>query len=171
MKYFLVSGGLDSSTMYKEFYKKGDTAVFINYQQESLTQELKNVKHLTNDDFLYLEVKKPNKLNDFYYQGRNLLFLSLVLSKTQEGDEIYIGVSATDYDEFPDCRPYFFKTLNLAFSTYKVSVKTPYVFTERKEIYKKAKEFKLNYTSCYSPTKNGLPCGVCLSCIVDMDNR
>ena len=115
-----------------------------------------------------------------YVPARNTLFLSYTLAYAEvlKCDNIFIGVNSVDYSGYPDCRPEFitaFEVLaNLAtkasvegFSKFKIHA--PLMQMTKAEIIKKGLSLGVDYGlthSCYDPSKTGLACGICDSCLL-----
>ena len=115
-----------------------------------------------------------------YVPARNTLFLSYTLAyaEVKKCDNIFIGVNSVDYSGYPDCRPEFIRAFealaNLAtkasvegFSTFKIH--TPLMQMTKAEIIKKGLSLDVDYGlthSCYDPSKTGLACGICDSCLL-----
>ncbi len=112
-----------------------------------------------------------------YVPARNTIFLSIALSlaETLEADAIYIGVTATDYSGYPDCRPEyvtaFQQMANLAtkraVNGQPVSIKTPLLHLQKKEIITKGIKLSVPFEhtwSCYQGDTTA--CGRCDSCLL-----
>ena len=117
------------------------------------------------------------KIPSTYVPARNTVFLSIALAyaETIDADAIFIGVTATDYSGYPDCRPEYIKAyqkmVNLA--TKKciegnlIQIKTPLLNLSKAEIIKKGKKLGVPFDktwSCYLGKK--LACGRCDSCLL-----
>jgi 7-cyano-7-deazaguanine synthase len=115
-----------------------------------------------------------------YVPARNTLFLSLALAwaETLACTDIFIGVNATDYSGYPDCRPEFIQAFErLAGLATKLGteggaefkIHTPLMKMSKAEIIRTGLELGLDYSlthSCYDPTPQGLACGQCDSCLL-----
>jgi 7-cyano-7-deazaguanine synthase len=114
-----------------------------------------------------------------YVPARNTIFLSYALAWTEvlEATDIFIGVNAIDFSNYPDCRPEFVKsfqrTANLATKAgmegKKITIHAPLMYMTKGEIIKKGISLGVDYSmthSCYNPGKDGLPCGKCDSCLL-----
>jgi len=114
-----------------------------------------------------------------YVPARNTIFLSYALAWTEvlEATDIFIGVNAIDFSNYPDCRPEFVKsfqrTANLATKAgmegKKITIHAALMYMTKGEIIKKGISLGVDYSmthSCYNPGKNGLPCGKCDSCLL-----
>ena len=120
----------------------------------------------------------PSKIPVTYVPARNTIFLSFALAFAESigAFDIFIGVNATDYSGYPDCRAEYIsafeKMANLATAaavqkkgTFKI--RTPIIKMSKSQIIKTGTRFGVNYAlthSCYNPGKNGKPCGRCDSC-------
>ena len=114
-----------------------------------------------------------------YVPGRNTIFLSYALSfgETIGAEAIFTGVNALDYSGYPDCRPEYIAKFNqLAGLATKqgvegqpVTVIAPLIEKTKVEIIQWGDKLGVDYSltsSCYNPTKEGLACGECDSCIL-----
>ncbi len=113
-----------------------------------------------------------------YVPARNTIFLSYALAWAEVlgAWDIYIGVNATDYSGYPDCRPEFVaafeKMANLATAAAvegkgKCTIHTPIIEMTKAQIIKTGTDIGVDYGlthSCYDPAKDGKPCGHCDSC-------
>ena len=113
-----------------------------------------------------------------YVPARNTVFLSIALARAETINtfDIFIGVNALDYSGYPDCRPAFIsefeKLANLATKNgvekkgeYKIH--TPLINLTKSEIITKGIGLNVDYSitsSCYDPSDNGYPCGLCDAC-------
>ena len=112
-----------------------------------------------------------------YVPARNTIFLSYALAWAEVlgAFDIFIGVNATDYSGYPDCRPEFiaaFQTLaNLATAAAvqdkdKYIIHTPIIEMAKGQIIQTGTKLGVNYGlthSCYDPV-NEKSCGKCDSC-------
>ena len=136
---------------------------------------------LTSDD---LEVPAAEK--DFeesgvipvtYVPARNTIFLSFAasLAETLEARDIFIGVNSLDYSGYPDCRPAFIRAFeqcaNLgtraADEDWNFRIHAPLQNLRKTEIIRRGLELGVDYSmthSCYNPSSEGTPCGICDSC-------
>jgi 7-cyano-7-deazaguanine synthase len=114
-----------------------------------------------------------------YVPARNIIFLSysLAWAEVLGSTNIFIGVNAIDFSNYPDCRPEFVesfqKTANLATKAgmegKKIQIHAPLMYMTKGEIIKKGISLGIDYSmthSCYNPGKDGLPCGRCDSCLL-----
>jgi 7-cyano-7-deazaguanine synthase len=114
-----------------------------------------------------------------YVPARNTIFLAYALSWAEvlEATDIFIGVNAIDFSNYPDCRPEFVKsfqrTANLGTKSgiegKEITIHAPLMYMTKGEIIKKGISLGVDYSmthSCYNPRKDGLPCGKCDSCIL-----
>ena len=112
-----------------------------------------------------------------YVPARNTIFLSLALAfaEVTGAGAIVIGINALDYSGYPDCRPEYITAFEgmAALATRAgvegrpIRVLTPLLHLSKAEIIRLGQalgvEFGLTW-SCYSPSKEGYPCGDCDSC-------
>jgi len=114
-----------------------------------------------------------------YVPARNTIFLAYALAWAEvlEAADIFIGVNAIDFSNYPDCRPEFVKsfqrTANLGTKAgmegKKITIHAPLMYMTKGEIIKKGISLGVDYSmthSCYNPGKDGLPCGKCDSCLL-----
>ena len=113
-----------------------------------------------------------------YVPARNTIFLSFALGLAESigAGPIYIGANVVDYSGYPDCRPEFLSAFeqmaNLATQisvngAHKFSIRAPLLMLTKAEIIKKGLELGVDYSltwSCYDPTPEDTPCGLCDSC-------
>ena len=113
-----------------------------------------------------------------YVPARNTIFLSYALAWAEVlgAWDIYIGVNATDYSGYPDCRPEYieaFETLaNLATAAAvegrgSYIIHTPIIQMTKAQIIQTGTKIGVDYAlthSCYDPDNEGRPCGHCDSC-------
>ena len=127
-----------------------------------------------------IDVPKTGVADDIpvtYVPARNLIFLSLTLGLAEARDarDIFIGVNALDYSGYPDCRPEFIEGFErLADLATKAGdqgsgfrIHTPLQHMTKADIAREASRLDLDPSwswSCYDPTKDNLPCGLCDSC-------
>lgn len=127
-----------------------------------------------------IEVPKGGLSEDIpvtYVPARNLVFLSLALAWAEAigSKDLFIGVNALDYSGYPDCRPEFIQGFEgLARVATKfgseggtVKIHAPLQNLRKSEIAREAARLGLDpgdSWSCYDPTPDGKPCGLCDSC-------
>lgn len=112
-----------------------------------------------------------------YVPARNLIFLSLTLglAEARNARDIFIGVNALDYSGYPDCRPEFIQGFErLADLATRAGdqgsgflIHTPLQHMTKADIAREAIRLGLDPAwswSCYDPTGDNLPCGLCDSC-------
>ncbi|MFA5291785.1 MAG: 7-cyano-7-deazaguanine synthase QueC [Phycisphaerae bacterium] len=200
----LLSGGLDSATTLVIAKSKGFKcyAMTFRYGQRhgiELKAAQKNAKffkvqHLIvdvnpavflNSALTDKSIKVPinrridtSKIPVTYVPARNTIFLSyaLALAESIGAFDIFIGVNATDYSGYPDCRPEYIdafeKMANLATAAAvqkkgKYKIHTPIIKMSKCQIIKTGIRLGVDYSkthSCYNPDKEGRPCGKCDSC-------
>lgn len=112
-----------------------------------------------------------------YVPARNTLFLAYAIAyaELENAGEIYFGANADDCIPYPDCRPAFFEAFGeVARHATKQAAEgnppriiAPLLGLKKSEVISLGKKLgaPLEYTfSCYSPTANQDPCGVCDAC-------
>lgn len=104
------------------------------------------------------------------FRNANLLSLATSYAEIKGADAIFIGVQASDYSGYPDCRPEFIeafqRVIDLGTSD-ETSVKlmTPFVNLNKTEILKKGFELGVPYEYTWSCYRDDHPaCGSCDSC-------
>ena len=112
-----------------------------------------------------------------YVPARNTVFLSIALAyaETLNADAIFIGVTATDYSGYPDCRPEYInafqKMADLAtkkgVENNPIHIKTPLLFLSKAQIISKGKKLDVPFEHTWSCYQGGAKaCGVCDSCLL-----
>lgn len=112
-----------------------------------------------------------------YVPARNTIFLSVALGWAEAAGarDLFIGVNALDFSGYPDCRPEFIAAFEaMANTATKAGVEgegfkvhTPLMSLDKAGIIAAAQAVgaPLDLTwSCYDPTPEGRPCGLCDSC-------
>ncbi len=119
--------------------------------------------------------KIGKKIPSTYVPARNTIFLSISLAYAEvlKADAIFIGVTATDYSGYPDCRTEYIKSFqkmaNLAtkraIEGEKVNIITPLIDLSKSEIIKKGIKLNVPFEKTWSCYKGGKKaCGKCDSC-------
>ena len=115
-----------------------------------------------------------------YVPARNTVMLSLLLGLAEvvEADQLFIGANAVDYSGYPDCRPEFLRAFEKLATVATVAgaehgiqfrVRAPLLELTKAEIIRRGRQLGVDYGltwSCYDPTRDGLACGHCDSCIL-----
>ncbi len=108
-----------------------------------------------------------------YVPARNTIFLSVALgwAEAAGATDLFIGVNALDYSGYPDCRPAFIAAFeamaNVATKDGGFTVHTPLSAMTKADIVREGGLLGVDFGmtwSCYDPTPEGRPCGVCDSC-------
>ncbi len=112
-----------------------------------------------------------------YVPARNTVFLSIALAYAEalDADAIFIGVTATDYAGYPDCRPQYIeafqKMADLATKRgvegKSIKINTPIIHLSKADIIRKGLELGAPFEktwSCYSGGQEA--CGRCDSCLL-----
>ncbi len=200
----LLSGGLDSATVLEIAKQQGFDLYALSFsygQRHSI--ELESVKKiirrspvkehkiiqidlrvfggsaLTDD----IEVPKHLRPTDSpsipvtYVPARNTIFLSFALAYAEVigASNLFLGVNAIDYSNYPDCRPEFIdafeRMANLATAAgvtgKRITLSTPLIHMSKAEIIKTGLELSVDYSitnSCYDPSMEGEACGMCDAC-------
>lgn len=115
-----------------------------------------------------------------YVPARNTIFLSFALAWAEvlNAYDIFIGVNALDYSGYPDCRPAFieaYEAMANKATAYGVEAKeririhAPIIHMSKAEIIAEGVRLGVDYSltrSCYDPTRDGISCGHCDSCLL-----
>ncbi|QXO96247.1 7-cyano-7-deazaguanine synthase QueC [Methanospirillum purgamenti] len=196
----LLSGGMDSSTLAFLAKHDGYDILALHFTYGQRTEEKERecakriARHLNALEFLdvdlaYLkkvgassltdqrmQVKPHNEAGEGIpetyvpFRNANLLSVATSFAEARAADAIYIGVQASDYSGYPDCRPEFIdafqKVITLGTRPDSgIELKTPFVRLNKAEILKIGMELNAPYEdtwSCYS--ENEIACGICGSC-------
>jgi 7-cyano-7-deazaguanine synthase len=137
---------------------------------------------LTSDEkmsYFESEDQIENKIYNSYVPSRNTIFLSLALSyaETIGANNIFAGPNKDDYNNYPDCRPDFYKKFEelailgtkIGAEGGKINILTPLINMTKPEIIKLGLSLGVDYGktfSCYDPSIEGKACGKCLSCTI-----
>lgn len=197
----LFSGGLDSTTCLAYAKSQGFNchAISFNYHQKHSAElnaakriaahlganhiiiDLPNAQFhgsaLTDEKVNVPDFHASNAIPVTYVPARNTIFLSFALAWAEvlNANDIFIGVSAIDYSNYPDCRPEYiqaFQTLaNLATKSgvenNHVRIQTPLIHLSKAETIELGIGLGVDYSmtvSCYQADPQGLACGKCASC-------
>ena len=115
-----------------------------------------------------------------YVPARNTLFLAHALSFGEAigAGTIFIGANALDYSGYPDCRPEFLEAFermsNLGTragveGALRFEIRAPLLTMTKADIVRRASDLGLQFeltTSCYDPSREGVACGACDSCLL-----
>jgi 7-cyano-7-deazaguanine synthase len=121
---------------------------------------------------------KHGEIPPTYVPARNTIFLSYALAWAEvlNAFDIFIGVNATDFSGYPDCRhdyiQAFEKMANLATAvgTQKkgsFTIHTPIINMTKSQTILSGLKLGVDYSmthSCYDPDREGRSCGRCDSC-------
>ena len=100
-----------------------------------------------------------------FVRGRNLMFIAAAINASVLGNynQIWLGATKEDQEDYWDCRNDFFYTLNFAIQD-PISITAPLIMMSRKEVLAMIPKPLLSLTwSCYQPIGNN-PCEKCNSC-------
>lgn len=118
-----------------------------------------------------------------YVPARNTIFLSFALAWAEVlgASDIFVGMNASDYTGYPDCRPEYLAAVermaDLATKagvegTQRLKIHAPLVHMSKAEIIQTGLSLGVDYaltSSCYEPSPQGDPCGRCDSCRLRLD--
>ena len=80
--------------------------------------------------------------------------------------EVWIGATASDCEQYPDCRPSYLRSASLLCEPFGVRVRAPYAPLSRADVRHLAETMGMDLSwswSCYQPIGDQ-PCGTCDSC-------
>lgn len=200
----LLSGGLDSTTVLSLAIEAGYTPYCLTFQygqrhdrevayaQQIVAQtpQVQDHKIVTIDLRVFggssltsnIEVhklvnSKEGEIPNTYVPARNTIFLSYALGYAEsiQATDIFIGVNAVDYSNYPDCRSEFItafeKLANLATKSGvlgdQFKIHAPLQNMSKPEIIKTGLRLGVDYsmtTSCYDPVNDNTACGQCEAC-------
>lgn len=192
----LLSGGLDSATTlyFAKKYGYKPYALIFDYNQRHRREldaaiKLSKLNHIpyyiakislpwARSSLTQPKIKVPfnrdvtqRGMPNTYVAGRNIIFLSYGASFAESigAKKIFIGANTRDYSGYPDCRPDFLRSMemavNLGISHKGIHIVTPLIDKTKREIVSLGLQlgvpFELTW-SCYLGGKQ--PCGRCDSC-------
>jgi 7-cyano-7-deazaguanine synthase len=133
---------------------------------------------LTTDSPIPKNGESEDEVPSTYVPARNTIFLSYALAWAEvlESFDIFIGVTSVDYSGYPDCRPEYIeayevmanKATRAGIEGKKLSIHTPLIDLSKAQIILEGDKLGFDYSithSCYDPSKDGISCGTCDSCI------
>lgn len=200
----LLSGGLDSTTCLAYAKNEGYDCFCISFDygqrhKFELDYAQKIAKHygakdhlifklgineiggsaLTDNNIAVPTTGLQSEIPVTYVPARNITFLSIALgyAEVKQANDIFIGVSAVDFSNYPDCRPEFIAafetTANLAtkvgVTSGLIKIHTPIINLTKAETIKLGAALGVDYSttvSCYQLDSAGFACGVCDSCLL-----
>lgn len=120
-----------------------------------------------------------DEIPNTYVPARNTVFLAIALSYAESlgAEDIFIGVSAIDYSNYPDCRPEFIQAFEaVANSGTKAAdgqaryrIQTPLITLSKAQTIQAGLALGLDYSktvSCYQLNDALEACGHCPSCLL-----
>jgi len=113
-----------------------------------------------------------------YVPARNTIFLAhaLAWAEVLGAEDVFFGANVMDYSGYPDCRPEYLQAFErLADLATKAGVEgksrfrihAPLIRMTKAEIIRTGHALGVDFSltwSCYEPTADGRPCGLCDSC-------
>jgi len=110
-----------------------------------------------------------------YVPARNLVFLSLAVAWAEfsGAQAVFIGVTSVDYSGYPDCRPEFIRSFEIAANLATregtegdgIRIEAPLLYLDKASIVNLGKELGLDHSLTWSCYKGGeKACGRCDSC-------
>lgn len=190
-----LSGGLDSATVLALAIRDNHevNAVGFEYGQPHRI-ELEHAERIAARYGVPFEtVRIPNmpKTNAVVFAGRNLVLAATAISlaAARGFGAVAFGCNASDWQDFPDCRPAFWNSVRAAAEAYGIRVLTPLIYHSKQDVAETARRYgvPIDLTwSCYSPRYvpggdgwdaggsraaayenhpiEPVPCGKCLAC-------
>lgn len=196
----LLSGGMDSSTLAYLAKHEGYEILALHFTYGQRTEDKErecahliarnlNALEFLDVDLAYLKRVGASSLTDpnitvkshekagggipqtyVPFRNANLLSVATSFAEARGADAIYIGVQASDYSGYPDCKPEFIDAFQQVITLGTrpdsgIVLKTPFVRLNKAEILRMGMNMEVPYEdtwSCYS--ENDVACGVCGSC-------
>ena len=176
----LCSGGVDSLALVVQAVIQGKEPMLfhVQYEHPAAEKELEAVQriwksfagtyklHLHRSEIIASALSiGEGKQGARFVRGRNLMFIAAAINASTLGDydQIWLGATKEDQEDYWDCRNDFFYTLNLAVKD-PISINAPLIMMTREEILAMIPQPLLFLTwSCYQPIDDQ-PCGTCNSC-------
>lgn len=132
---------------------------------------------LTNKDVAIPVETQYDKIPVTYVPARNTIFLSIALgwAEVLGAQDIFIGVNAVDYSNYPDCRSEYIEAFEKMASlatkagveNTAIKINTPLIHLSKAETMKLGASLGVDFSmtvSCYQATAEGYACGTCESC-------
>ena len=166
----LLSGGMDSAAVAKSVADKAPRALFCDYGQPHLAQEILAAGRVAK--LLGLELEHVRvQLSGVFSEGvvvphRNAVLIALAANAGAQ--RVWIGCCRADYEVFEDCRAEYLSTLGAAIG---VEVVAPLLQSTKAEIREMLGEELLGVTwSCYFPQVGELACDERPACIARLSD-
>src|SRR5215475_2284924 len=139
-----LSGGIDSAVVLASCIGSDWECATIgfDYGQDHVI-ELEYAARIADHYCVPFEIKKllpMPKTNDVVFAGRNFVFASTAVAIAQAYgfDVVAFGCNASDWFEFPDCRPEFWRSVKACAGAYGITVRTPLLHNDKADIIKAA---------------------------------
>ena len=104
------------------------------------------------------------------FRNANLISIATSLAEARGAEAIFIGVQASDYAGYPDCRPQFIEAFQQVIDTgtaddTTIKLMAPFVNLSKPDILKQGFALGVPYEDTWSCYRSGAPaCGTCDSC-------
>jgi len=154
------------------YNRTGNTGVINNYRVIDLTSLFNGFESnlLRGGDSIPEGHYEAENMKQTVVPGRNIIFASVLagLAWSLEASEVWLGIHAGDHYIYPDCRPAFFHSMNIAIregTDGNVELKAPFLMDTKVEILQAGIELGVPYEltrTCYKDQK--IACGKCGSC-------
>ncbi len=204
----LLSGGLDSTTTLAIAQQEGYEVYALSFRYgqrhsaeltaaQRVAERFGVAQHVIADIDLRvfggsaltseIAVPKDRPLDEMgegipitYVPARNTIFLSFALAWAEVlgASDVFIGVNAVDYSNYPDCRPEYIaayeRMANLATRAgvegqQRLAIHTPLIALTKARIIARGLALGVDYgmtLTCYDPTPAGEACGHCDACLL-----
>jgi len=137
------------------------SGIFAGFKSALLKEDSRSIPEGHYEDRTMVQTVVP---------GRNMIFSAILagLAQSFEYDAVALGIHAGDHVIYPDCRPVFKESMDLAIKTaseYSVSLYAPFLGMNKGDIVKVGMEHKVPFEltrTCYKD--QSLSCGKCGSC-------
>lgn len=193
-----LSGGMDSSTMLKKLLVEGNQVkcVFFKYGSKHESYEIKAAMEISNFYNSHLKIfdltsimgnfnstllKSGGNIPEGRFDdpimeqtvvpGRNMIFLSILAGYAWsiKASKIAIGIHKGDHAIYADCRPEFYKSMNLSIylgTDKRVGIIAPFIDFNKTDILSYGLDYDVPYgitRTCYK--NQPVVCGKCGSCV------
>jgi 7-cyano-7-deazaguanine synthase len=164
----LLSGGLDSAVALYWAMRRTENVrtVTFDYGQKHHI-EIESAHWISDVAGVPNEVIKLPFLDtsEMVVPGRNIIFLTIAATLDPN---VVIGVSASDHEDFPDCRPEFIVSMQTALMHglyQQIVIHTPLIHKIKKDVVLDAVKYGVPIGLTHTCYNGYLPCGECPACI------
>lgn len=172
----LLSGGVDSSVLAGFAQRRSLLlgALFIDYGQPAALQEFEAAESFCEHRKIQIlkravEIDASGlKRGAGVVPGRNAILVATgaSIAVSMEASEVWIGLTADDWADYPDCRGSFVEAIDKVTKIFGVSVRAPFLGMRRPDILDMARFLPVSLHDCWScfTPESGAPCGKCPGC-------